>query len=69
VASEAAAQQNSPKTTLDPKQHVQRGIAVRGVAHSLEDCYKGYNVPSAAIPFSENCLLLEFCHAVESIRN
>jgi hypothetical protein len=51
---EAAAQQNSSKTILDPKQHVQRGITVRGVG--------------AAISFSEDCLLLGFCHAVRSRR-
>jgi hypothetical protein len=68
---EAAAQQNSPKTTLDntyPKQHVQKSITVRGVAHSPEDRYKGHNVPGAAIPFYKDCLLLEFCHAVGSRR-
>jgi hypothetical protein len=65
---EAAAKRNSPMTALDPKQHVQRGIAVRGVAHSPEDRYKGHNVPGAAIPFSEDCLLLGFCHAIGSRR-
>jgi hypothetical protein len=65
---EAAAQQNSPKTILDPKQHVQRGITVRGVAHYPEDHYKRHNVLGAAIPFSEDCLLLGFCHAVRSRR-
>ena len=64
---EAAAKRNSPMTAL-PKQHVQRGVTVRGVAHSPEDHYKGHNVPGAAIPFSEDCLLLGFCHAVGSRR-
>jgi hypothetical protein len=43
-------------------------MAVRGVVQFPEDRYKGNNDPGAAIPFSVDCPLLGFYHAVGYMR-